>query len=196
VAVQAKQLARIVSGDLECLFQTWRLIRGQLSAQAHNNFDVVAWRVDHTRLLTQTLEMLKESGSRLRRALRLEFRLPRSGLVVRCNPDLVAEEDDLVTVIDCKTGKQQPSDQVQIWIYQIALSFVKPFAGRPSRGILVYSDCQVAAPSPPADLLEILEEFAEILSSPTPPSSAPGTSCRFCPLTSLDCPDRVELQVA
>ena len=115
-------------------------------------------------------------------------------------PDLVVFPDPtdftVGVVEDVKTGAPRPSDVAQVLLYMMSLHRCFPqykntkFAGR-----VIYKDHVVEIPADRLDAT-FMNNFKELwtrLASKDVAAKIPSaTECRFCKLTSVDCPERVE----
>ena len=120
-----------------------------------------------------------------------------SGTTLGGRPDIVAlfENETGGTVYDVKTGQPRASDQAQVMIYMYALPHWNRFRGMQFDGRVVYNDHEVAIPHSAIDDTFKKRLFALIgrISSQDPGRKVPsGSECRFCDLTSADCPERVD----
>jgi CRISPR/Cas system-associated exonuclease Cas4 (RecB family) len=112
-------------------------------------------------------------------------------------PDIVAVADDHAWVIDAKTGKMKDSHTYQVMIYMWALPQVRPeLSWLKLSGKVSYANgtARIIYPS------ELDQEFRSKLFNAirtamfddTLPKVPSFEECRYCPITSADCKDRVE----
>lgn len=183
-------LAKAMSGDSACLWGAWFQVHNKLDAKQPSEFDLVGWQVDHARMLTELIRELKKPGRFVNREQRISLQLPLNGATISGTADCVVYENQSIHVYDCKTGKDRPSDQIQVMTYLYMLGQTPVHAGKSIAGTVVYSDHRVSVPGLPGGFESNLEYFVNLLAGPTAPPREPGLDCRFCNLTSFDCPDR------
>ena len=126
-----------------------------------------------------------------------KFRLNGASATVSGQPDLVAEKDGDVTVIDVKTGIPRQSDIAQVMIYMFGLGrCFAEWKDIPLKGRVVYSDHAVDIPADAISpgfikhLCSLIRRVADEKPALLVPSS---TECGFCPITLEDCPQRVSV---
>ena len=99
-------------------------------------------------------------------------------------------------VIDCKTGAEHHSDKMQVLLYMLVL----PLTVSHCRGKALRGEVQYKANVAHIEPREVDDAFREMFrshmtfaASANAPSKTPSYSeCRFCDITSADCPERVE----
>lgn len=197
-------LARVMAGSVACHWQYWFQAHHKLSQRQHANFDVTAWTVAHSRLLTELRQELRNQGyfPRAEVPFSVDLPIPLSSSVddvpltldvrVAGKIDCLVETDDEVVVFDCKTGAPREADRVQVMIYMHALRQYPQFVERPMRGVVVYPDQRVPVDAPTEVFADHLTYFVRLLVTEEPALREPGPDCRFCSLTALDCDERVE----
>ena len=86
--------------------------------------------------------------------------------------------------------------QIQVMIYQHALPLALPqYRNAKIGGEVVYPDHTERVPrgTLPNQFIEEVGSLIRRLASDVPPKRVPNaTECRFCGITSIDCPDRLE----
>ena len=116
--------------------------------------------------------------------------------VLAGKPDLIIERDDKVMIIDVKTGRELPWHAVQLRIYKYALVKARPeYRDRLIAGRVVYPEHITRLPRRPRDrgLVEKLGALIRKIAAPDPPLAVPSAQeCRYCDITELDCPERLE----
>jgi PD-(D/E)XK nuclease superfamily len=188
-------LSKVMAGENACLWSSWFRSHYQNYSKLPATLDLVQWNIEHTRLLTNTRESLLHRGAVLRVEGQNCFQYHhRSGAVLAGKPDVVAVEDTMVTVIDCKTGRPKTSDRVQVMLYMFVLPYCFPELSLYSlQGKVVYTHEQVEIAAVHVDnrFGENVDYFLNRLVSDVPPAPAPSKSeCRFCDITGADCPTR------
>ena len=111
-------------------------------------------------------------------------------------PDLIVERGDDVLVIDVKTGREQAWHAVQVQIYKYAIARARPeYHDRMIAGQVAYPRHITRVPRGALDngFIRDLGALIQKVAAPTPPPAAPSSQeCRFCDITALDCPERLE----
>ena len=126
-----------------------------------------------------------------------------SGSVMSGKPDLIAlHPDGRATVYDVKTGRELDSHDAQVKLYMYLLPRARGtrWHGRTFDGCVVHGDgSEIPIPATAID-----DEFRGMVSnlmrrvvSDTPARRVPSPhECGYCVLTSEDCPERIESEVA
>ena len=182
-------LAKVMSGDVTCHWQSWFQSHNQLTEKQSGDFDSAGWVMSHTKMLTEFKDKLIEEGYIPLIEQSINYKIPNSNIEIAGKPDCVIEEGDDVTIYDCKTGKESPTHQVQVMLYMYLLSKNK-FSEKQIKGIVMYKDKEIEILDLPEDFEENFNFFVNILSSLKSPMKNPGSSCRFCSITKNDCPER------
>ena len=124
-----------------------------------------------------------------------EFRISLAGATVSGRMDLVATRDQELVIIEAKASD---AHTVRVMLYMLLLQL----PGTRTLGITVTGevyygeDNSVAIVAGAADqeFGEMVEGLIGRLTARTPPRKVPSASeCRFCPIPSEYCPERVEL---
>ena len=105
-------------------------------------------------------------------------------------------DDRDATIIDVKTGREQPWHRVQVMIYQYALPLALPrYRNVRIGGEVVYPNHTVRIPrgALPGQFIEVLGSLIRRLAADTPPQRVPsGQECRFCDISAANCPEPVD----
>ena len=189
--IWATWLAKVMTGEITCQLQSWFQTQNQLTEKQPSDFDLMGWKINHTKMLTELKEKL--IGEKYKPIIEqgIRYKFPNSNIIISGKPDCITEKENEVTIYDCKTGNKKSSDQVQVMIYMYLLSKNESHK-KQSRGIVMYKDKKIEIPKLPEDFEENFNFFVGILSSPKPPTKNPGADCRFCSITKNDCPKRVD----
>ncbi len=111
-------------------------------------------------------------------------------------PDLVPRRRDQFTVIDTKTGRPSPAHTAQVLIYMYALPrALERYKGLSIAGQVAYPDhvVDIRADAVDGRFVENLGGLIRRLASQMPARRVPSPGeCRFCEITSADCPERTE----
>ena len=124
------------------------------------------------------------------------FRLHGKSAALTGQPDLVVLDERDATIVDVKTGREQPWHRVQVMIYQYALPLALPrYSNVRIGGEVVYPTHTVGIPrgALPGQFIERLESLIRRLAADTSPQQASSTAeCRFCDISAADCPERLD----
>ena len=144
------------------------------------------------------MDDLRSSGHVLTTEEQNAFRLTgSSGAILAGKPDIIATATDgSVTVYDAKTGTQKASDAAQVMIYMYALARDPRYRGMRLEGRLTYgggTEVSVPAGSLDEHFIDGLHDLLKRVTGDEPAERVPsGRECAWCPLTSDDCPDRID----
>ena len=194
-------IPRYLTGEKSCLWAAWFKANHQGYAKVPSDFDSAKWNMDHTDLMNTLVDSLEEQGSQVFIENQNSFKVesPRSGVVISGKPDVIAVLSDGKTVVyDAKTGQESASHvaQVQLYMYLLPKAQGASWRGVKFEGVVVYADGRevlVSADSVDDAFVSRVTEFIRKMTSPMPARRVPSLpECRFCELTSADCPDRIE----
>lgn len=195
-------LSRLLVGDDSCVWSSWfRAHYDKFKRAEGSSFDLVKWKMAHTRLMRRLVEDLRSSGHVVTTEEQNAFRLTgSSGAILAGKPDIIATAPDgSITVYDAKTGARKSSDAAQVMIYLYALARDPRYSGMQMEGRLVYGDgAEVSIPpgSLDKDFTDGLHDLLRRVAGSNPAERVPSDrECAWCPLTSDDCPDRIEVAV-
>ena len=123
-------------------------------------------------------------------------RLRRKLATLAGKPDLFAIRNGDALIIDAKTGRSSPHHTVQVMIYQYAVSWaLEEYRGTEFRGHVIHPDANVQVPASGVDR-KFVDRLANLIRRPAaqqPARKIPSAGeCRWCDITSEDCPERVE----
>jgi hypothetical protein len=187
-----------MAGDHSCEWAPWFKSHFQGYAKAESDFDSATWKTHHTRLLRETRIRHESAGKSVLVESQNSFRLTlaEEHLVLAGQPDLVVLGDREGVVVDAKTGKPRPSDELQVMLYMWAFPRARvQIRGLPMDGLVVYGDHDVPISRERLDarFLDDLDYFMKVLGSREPAHRVPSWSnCRFCDIAKNDCSVRVE----
>ncbi|MGI2335857.1 MAG: PD-(D/E)XK nuclease family protein [Dehalogenimonas sp.] len=190
-------LAKLMAGEVQCHWSAWFRTHYTEYPKAPSDFKQAAWMVAHNQGLDElcgrqigTAAMFKEEQN--------QFKVNRKGgLTVSGKPDLITlDEQGVVTVYDVKTGTPRHSDIIQVMLYMLLLPYGSPlYRGKSLKGCVVYQNAESSGiPSSAIDteFQGRVTYFLDLLSAEKPPGRSPShAECRYCELTSTDCPDRL-----
>jgi hypothetical protein len=190
--IHAKWMAELMAGA-PCQWRYWFLVHNQLQERA-TEFDDPAWHMKHSRLLTELEQELRAKG--LEPEIESEFTMPLNkfgaALAGRMDCLVVDPAAQVATVRDCKTGSPKAADKLQVLVYMHTLTKRLRFRDLGLRGEVVYPDHREEIARFPVGFAEDFDFWIHLLLAEKPPRKVPGQECRFCPISSNDCPDRVE----
>ena len=194
-------LSRLLVGDAFCEWAFWFKAHHSGYAKASRDFSLSTWKMHHTRLLNDVRDKLEAGGNTVSTERANWFRLQGgSGALVAGQADLIAvAPGGQVTVYDVKTGAQRDSDVAQVMTYMYALPLVadSDWEGKSLDGRLVYRDGTeryIPASAIDSDFKEGLHDLIRRVVSDRPARRVPSPpECKWCDLTDLDCPERVDI---
>ena len=185
----ATWLARAMSGEVACQWQFWFQVHNQLTEKVPDPFDLVGWRIDHTRLLNELAKTLQGRGLKPKLCYHFRLDLPPNA-TLGGEVDCLVVSDAQVSVFDCKTGHPRASDQIQVMVYMHALTQLPALRERSFTGVVVYKDRRAEIPFLPDTFASNFDYFVDFLTASDAPQKSPGADCRFCPITARDCSAR------
>ena len=194
--IWATWLPRLLTGENSCEWAVWFKAHYQDWTKPPSDFDQAQWLMRHTALLNEQ----KAQWASDRRTVFVEgqnaFRLRGKSATLAGRPDLVVLDERAATIIDVKTGREQPWHRVQVMIYQYALPLALPqYRNIRVGGEVVYPTHTVRIPrgALPNQFIENLAAIIRRLAAETPDKRVPSPQeCRFCDISTADCPERVE----
>ena len=195
--IWATTLAKLLTGDASCEWAGWFKAHHENWAKPPSDFDSSAWMLEHTALVNQERESRERLGYTVTTENQNLFRLRGSSATIAGKPDLIAERNHEVVIIDVKTGRVSPAHRAQVMIYQYAVPKVlEQFRGRRVSGHVRYPASHVAAPASAVnrEFVGNLGALIRRLAAETPARRVPSAAeCRFCDITAADCPARIEV---
>ena len=198
-------LARLLSGDNSCLFFVWFRSWHSVFRKVQQERDFSEWRMRHTLHLHALADRLEEQGCRifLEDQNWFETESKGSGSIINGKPDLVAlKPDGSATIYDVKTGQRRDSDEIQVKLYMflLPLSGHRRWQGVSFDGCLVYADGtekRIATDAITDEFRESVTTFMRRIVSRKPARHVPSErECGWCEVSSEDCSERIEPEVA
>lgn len=196
-------LSKLMAGEVRCHWAPWFRTHYTDYLRAPSDFQMAAWTAEHTRMLDRLVKEREAQGEGVFKEDQNRFRVRRpSGLTIAGRPDLIAVgKDGLATVYDAKTGEPRQSDIIQVMLYMMCLPYGSPlYKGKALQGRVVYKSgghTHIPAEAIDTEFQGTVTYFLNLLESQDPPSKTPSPmECRFCDITTADCPDRIEADVA
>ena len=186
----------LLTGENSCEWAVWFKAHHQNWDRPRSDFDQTRWLLDHTALLNELRHDWQDRGYRVSTEDQNNFRLRGNLAKLAGKPDLIAQKDQEVVIIDAKTGRAGPSHAVQVMIYQYAVPLaLNHYRGRTVTGQVAYHDHSVDVPALTNDdpFVDKLTALIRRVAAAKPAVLAPSPAeCRFCDITDADCPDRVD----
>ena len=196
--IWATWLARLLAGEAHCHWAGWFRAHYQDWARPPSDFDNAQWMLDHTALLNRERERLEELGHTVYVENQNSFRLRGRQATLAGKTDLIAVKNADAVIIDAKTGRPSPQHAIQVMIYQYAVPLaLAQYQGIEFSGQVAYPDSNLSIPASTTDseFARNLGALIRKLANDDPPRRVPSfAECRFCDITSADCPERVAEQ--
>lgn len=190
-------LAKILGGN-RCVWAVWFKARFKYDKFEEQAADLVRWNREHTALMERRRKALLADGWTVRVEDENAFKLEGEVAVVAGKPDLVAEKDGQVLVIDGKTGRERESDIWQVLFYLFAIPKSRPDLKGELVGEVEYKSGDVITLTP-ADLDEprmaqIVELIKGVAGSEPPAKHPSRDECKRCNIGFKDCAQRVGVE--
>jgi len=184
-----------LSGEKHCYYSSWKRSQYQNLDTLPNNFDQAAWIMAHTEMLTNKKCQLENEGWLVTIEDQNKFLIQgSSGGKLSGKADIVAVKNNIVKVIDCKTGKPKIADVAQVQIYMFALSRLNKYKGLKMFGEVIYGDHHLPVPGESVDTnfkMRLFNTLATLTSANEPNKTPSYSECQYCPLSLIECPDRI-----
>ena len=194
--VWATWVSKFMAGEVQCEWSAWFRAH-YLYEKRPTDFNLAKWTAAHGRLVRDQAASLRAEGYDVQVENQNAFRMHgRNHVVLAGKPDIVAQRDGIVHVIDCKTGTSRVSDHMQVLIYMLILPYVQPlWRDVPIHGCIQYRyDC-VNIPAQGVDAAfreQFRQAMAQIGGATALIRVASYAECQFCDISRRDCPDRMD----
>lgn len=178
-------LSAIMSGEQSCLWRSWFMTHHQNYVKAKTDSKFTAtWNIKHTTLLHKSIHWLKAKDLDVKVEHAFKYtKVP--GICLAGKADILATDGKKEVVYDCKSGKPKHSHHVQVMIYMHVLGC--------DAGHLIYENDHVEVAKPDEAFIESFNRNLRLLAAKDEPYKSPSRGdCRYCPLTEVDCEERVE----
>ena len=193
-------LTTLLAGESSCEWRAWFHVqhdgRSWVRVQEGDDFNLTQWRIRHTELLRSAVDLYEGEGWAVTVEGQNDFMMALEGATISGKPDLVAWKDGEVVIEDAKSGQPRASHHVQVMAYMLLLPRANPrLVDASIRGVVRYPDHTVAIPAGAADeaFERNLRSLVARLAAREPARKVPSINeCRFCPIGSQYCPERVE----
>ena len=191
-------LTKLMSGENQCMWASWFRTHYKWD-KVPSDFDLVKWTADHNELSKIRVNQLKEQGFTVYTEDQNSFHIEgKTGIHLSGKADIVAIKGDEAYVEDCKTGNPRHSDHMQVMIYMLSLPLATTHCkGLKLNGRIIYKNSIVDIPSEKIDdsMKQIFKDTIHKIGQDTPPLKTPSWGeCRFCDITKVDCPERIETE--
>lgn len=179
-------LRNYLHGSNHCTWAIWRMIH--YLNDWESDFDRVGYAIKHTALLKQVKKRYIDEGYEIIP----EQKITVSGAIAKLEGsiDLLAIKENQCTVIEVKTGQQNPSDKVQTLLYIWALPRALPrFKGMYFDGKLIYESREIDISSLEIDehFVKNFSDFTKEIVSGEPDRKFPSAqNCKFCKIRECD----------
>lgn len=185
-------IAKALSGDQPCLLAAWLSGHYRLDKrQRENGAELAIWKTNHTAQLQAHVEKMKAEGWKC--SVERFFKVTGQAAIISGKADLVVQQTDKrPRIIDIKSGTPRESDVLQVMIEMVMIPHAWNSPGMIFDGEVVYDTHTVAITPAQADQVKPrIFAMLKHLGLSRPPDAAPSSSaCRFCDVSSADCPDR------
>ena len=198
-------IAKLLVGESACTWAGWFKSHFQDNETVDSDFDSAGWNVLHTQTTRELADRLQAEGCEVFIENQNYIRVPssRSRSVIAGKPDLVAvDPNGRATVYDVKTGRRRDSHDAQVKLYMYLLPRTRGSRWREMTldGCVVYRDGyekRIPASAVDGEFLGALKSLMTTIVSDAPARRVPSVQeCRFCDISSADCPERMDEEVA
>ena len=189
-------LPRLLAGEHSCEWAVWFKAHHQDWTKVPSDFNQAQWMLNHTALLNKRKANWKHGGFDVNIEGQNSFQLQGRSATLAGQPDLITQRDGQAVIVDVKTGQDSASHVVQVMIYLYAIPrALERYRTLKLRGQVTYDDHTVRIPAEAVDdqFIQNLGALIRRLAADKPPARVPSRpECRFCDISALDCPDRVD----
>ena len=194
--IWAAWLPRLLTGENSCEWAVWFKAHYQDWTRTPSEFNQAEWMLNHTALLNKRKANWRHGGFDVNIEGQNSFQLQGRSATLAGQPDLITQRDGQAVIVDVKTGQDSASHVVQVMIHLYAIPrALERYRTLKLRGQVTYGDHTVRIPAEAVDDQFILNLGALIrrLAADKPPTRVPSAQeCRFCDISALDCPERVD----
>ena len=187
---------RLLTGEHSCEWAVWFKAHYQDWTRTTSEFNQAEWMLNHTALLNKRKVEWELSHYSVAIERQNSFQLRGRSATLAGKPDLITQRDGQAVIVDVKTGQDSPSHVVQVMIYLYAIPrALERYRTLELRGQATYLDHTVRIPAESVDdqFIQNLGALIRRLVADKPPTRVPSRpECRFCDISALDCPERVD----
>ena len=191
-------LSKLLAGEDSCQAASWFKAQHESHSwkRQPSTFDSAQWQIEHTALVHDVRQDLISKDFEVCVERQNGFQLRGATAILAGRPDLIAVRHGAHTIIDAKTGRPKDSDVIQVMLYMWALPLALPqYRGMAFDGKVAYRAHAVEIPASAIDarFIERMVSLIGRLAAPESPVKVPSSwECGRCPITRVDCPERVE----
>ena len=194
--IWATWLPRLLTGENSCEWAIWFKAHHQSWERVPSTFDQAKWMLDHAALLNERIANWTVGGHDVDIEAQNRFELRGKTATLAGRPDIIARREDHAVIVDAKTGHDGPSHAVQVMIYLYAIPrALERYRGAKLRGQVTYRDhtVRISAEAVDDQFIQNLGALIRRISSDEPARRVPSRSeCRFCDISTVDCPNRMD----
>ena len=194
--IWATWLPRLLTGENSCEWAVWFKAHYQDWTRTPSEFNQTECMLNHTALLNKRKAEWELSHYSVAIEGQNSFQLRGRSATLAGKPDLIALRDGEAVIVDVKTGQDSASHVVQVMIYLYAIPrALEQYQNLKLRGQATYLDHTVRIPAEAVDdqFIQNLGALIRRLAADKPPARVPSRpECRFCDISALDCPERVD----
>ena len=192
-------LAKLLADSGPCEWEAWFKTQHESSSweKVPSDFNLAKWQQEHDALLRRELEFRKDTGATLA-GYQKRLIWDWGNATLDGTPDLIyVDQNGVLTVQDCRTGKPRDKDRLQIMLCMWALPLVDSiYSGRPLQGRVVYPkyDCEWTVPASAIDdsFISKVNTLIDRLADKDGVRRFPSfDGCRFCDIPKSICEDRI-----
>ena len=196
--IWATWLPKLLTGENACEWAIWFKAHYQAGDKPPSDFNQADWLARHTALLNEQRDQWVKSGNEVRVENQNAFRLRGQSANLAGKPDLLVLNNHRILIVDVKGGKPQPWHRYQVMIYMYALPRALPeYRDTHFAGEIIYPAHTDRVPQGGIDqgFIRNLGSLIRRIADDKPAIRVPSAQeCRFCDITTEDCPERVDSQ--
>ena len=189
-------LSRLLAGQNECEWAAWFKARHEAYSwdKVSRGFDGFSWRVKHSEAVRDCRDRMEQEGYAMSIEGQNHFTLQGSTATLGGRPDLIAQRDNISTIVEVKTGTCRDADRLQAMLYQYAVPLAMPqYRDVKFNGRLLYPYGELEIPPIDDAFIQKVVALVQRVASDTPALRVPSAQeCRFCDISAEDCSERVE----
>lgn len=196
-------IAGLLAGDDQCAYAAWFKSRYAYKKVEDPDFDSAGYKTIHKEVVNRRAAELKAEGWEVTKEGTNSFKVKGKYAIVGGKPDIVAQRELLVRVVDVKTGARRAKDYWQVLIYMVMLPRADRgrYAGLDVSGEVYYSSDGAAVPIPsgdanPANVERIFAQVRECGFDMAPEKVPSEQECGFCSIPKEECPERLATTMA
>ena len=188
----------LIVGNKSCEWSSWFKAQHDSGSweKVPSSFDAVGWQVKHTNAINKYRLLLEKQGFTTSTESQNDFTLRGKLATLGGKPDLIVKRGKESIIIDVKTGKPDSAHSIQVMLYMYAIpKALTRYQGVSFDGRVVYKDHEVNIPASSIDetFISNISSLIRRIASETPARRVPSfKECRYCNISYVDCPERVE----